>query len=65
MLSPSDRQVFSAIYRHPEVAGLQPLPMKQIPIGSRVKVTGICFFILENRKPTDHEVAVQYFHALS
>ena len=56
-----DHQVFSAIYRHPEVAGLQPLPMKQIAIGSRVKVTGICFFILENRKPTDHESPFSIF----
>jgi diguanylate cyclase (GGDEF)-like protein len=52
----SDGRVFSAIYRHPEVAGLLAPPMKQIPIGSRVNVTGICMFILENRKPTDHEV---------
>ena len=50
-----DGRVFSAIYRHPEIAGLKPQPMKRIQIGSRVNVSGICFFILENRKPTDHE----------
>lgn len=51
----SDRQVFSAIYRHPEVAGMRQPPMKEIPIGSTVNVTGICFYVLENYKPTDHE----------
>jgi diguanylate cyclase (GGDEF)-like protein len=30
-------------------------PIKQIPIGSTVNVSGICVYILENRKPTDHE----------
>jgi diguanylate cyclase (GGDEF)-like protein len=51
----SDGQVFSAIYRHPETAGLIPPPMKQIPPGSTVNVSGICIAILENSKPTDHE----------
>jgi diguanylate cyclase (GGDEF)-like protein len=50
-----DRLVFSAIYRHPEVAGMPMPPIKQIPIGSTVNVSGICVYILENRKPTDHE----------
>jgi diguanylate cyclase (GGDEF)-like protein len=44
--------LFSAIYRHP-VPGLQgsepPPPMKDIPLGSRVRVTGIC--ILEDSNP--------------
>jgi diguanylate cyclase (GGDEF)-like protein len=36
-------QLFSAIYNHPAgVGNLPPLPMKQIPAGSRVRVTGIC-----------------------
>jgi diguanylate cyclase (GGDEF)-like protein len=48
-------RMISAIYRHPEVAGMLPPPMKQVPLHSRVNVTGICFFILENSKPTDHE----------
>jgi diguanylate cyclase (GGDEF)-like protein len=52
----SNGQVFSAIYRHPEAAGLLPPPMKQIPIGSEVNVSGICIFVIENSKPTDHEV---------
>ena len=50
-----DGRAFSAIYRHPEIAGLKPQPMKNIPLGSRVNVSGICFFILENAKPADHD----------
>ncbi|MGA2634454.1 MAG: GGDEF domain-containing protein [Terracidiphilus sp.] len=50
-----DGRVFSAIYRHPEIPGLKPQPMKKIQIGSKVNVSGICFFILENSKPYDHE----------
>jgi diguanylate cyclase (GGDEF)-like protein len=39
----ADGHVFSAIYRHPSgVAAAQLPPMKQLPIGSRVRVTGIC-----------------------
>ena len=52
----SNGQVFSAIFRHPEAAGLLPPPMKEIPIGSRVNVSGICFYVTENSKPTDREV---------
>ena len=47
--------MFSAIYRHPAIPGLKPQPMKKIPIGSMVNVSGICFFILENSKHTDHD----------
>jgi diguanylate cyclase (GGDEF)-like protein len=49
-----DKWVFSAIYRHPDTSVTQLPPMKNIPIGSRVNVSGICFFILENSKPSDH-----------
>jgi diguanylate cyclase (GGDEF)-like protein len=42
-------QVFPAIYRHPSVAGIQTLPMNRVPLGSRVRVTGIC--LLENSNP--------------
>jgi diguanylate cyclase (GGDEF)-like protein len=44
--------LFSAIYRHPAPGSQnpdQPLPMKDIPVGSRVRVTGIC--ILEDSNP--------------
>ena len=39
----SDQHVFSAIYRHPDIASqLQLPPMKEVPIGAMVRVTGIC-----------------------
>jgi diguanylate cyclase (GGDEF)-like protein len=44
--------VFSAIYRHPIQGPLNPVqtpPMKDIPIGSQVRVTGVC--ILEDSNP--------------
>jgi diguanylate cyclase (GGDEF)-like protein len=46
----SDGHQFSAIYRHSDKASLIPLPeMKMIPLGSKVRVSGIC--ILENSNP--------------
>jgi diguanylate cyclase (GGDEF)-like protein len=46
----SDGQLFSAIYRHPDAASRLPLPpMKPIPVGSKVQITGIC--ILEGTNP--------------
>jgi diguanylate cyclase (GGDEF)-like protein len=50
----ADGQVFSAIYRHPDVAGLGPLPKNEVPLGSRVRVVGIS--ILEGSNPWGHEV---------
>ncbi len=39
-----DGHLFSAIYRHPDLFSQLLLPpMKVIPLGSRVRVTGICF----------------------
>ncbi|MDR3728075.1 MAG: GGDEF domain-containing protein [Terracidiphilus sp.] len=37
----SDGQLFTAIYRHPRAADHLP-PMMQIPLGSSIRVTGIC-----------------------
>ena len=38
-----DGYEFSAILRHPQNAGMPSLPpMKEIPVGSRIRVTGIC-----------------------
>ena len=38
-----DGYEFSAIFRHPQNAGMPSLPpMKEIPVGSRIRVTGIC-----------------------
>jgi diguanylate cyclase (GGDEF)-like protein len=49
----SDGHLFSAIYRHPDLANaLQP--MKQIPLGSKVRVAGIC--VLEGSNPFDRDV---------
>jgi diguanylate cyclase (GGDEF)-like protein len=51
----SDGYMYSAIYRHPEIAGVVPLsPMKQIAVGSRVRVTGIC--VLDSANPFDRDV---------
>jgi diguanylate cyclase (GGDEF)-like protein len=44
----SNGQVFSAIYYHPYVRGSPTLPMKQIPLGSTVRVSGICFPLQKN-----------------
>lgn len=39
----SDGYEFSAIYHHPSGSALSSLaPMKDIPVGSRIRVTGIC-----------------------
>ncbi|MGA2889995.1 MAG: GGDEF domain-containing protein [Terracidiphilus sp.] len=51
----SDGRLFNAIYRHPpasEEVGHVIAPMIQIPLGSRVRVTGIC--VLEDSNPFDH-----------
>jgi diguanylate cyclase (GGDEF)-like protein len=46
-------QLFTAIYRHQPGYSVLP-PMKQIALGSRVRVTGIC--ILEDSNPFNGEV---------
>jgi len=39
----SDGQLFSAFYRHPDPGShIQLSPMKRIPLGSKIRVTGIC-----------------------
>jgi len=53
----SDGQMFSAIFRHPPPARLVPDPppaMRQIPLGSRVRLTGIC--ILDDSNPFNVQV---------
>jgi diguanylate cyclase (GGDEF)-like protein len=49
----SDGYKFSAIYHHPAAADASPV-MKQIPVGAKVRVTGIC--VLEDANPFDHDV---------
>jgi diguanylate cyclase (GGDEF)-like protein len=50
----ADGQLFSAVYRHRSGDAALP-PMKQIPVGSRVRVTGIC--ITEDSNPFAAQVA--------
>jgi len=50
----ADGQLFSAVYRHPSGGAALP-PMKQIPAGSKVRVTGIC--ITEDSNPFAAQVA--------
>ncbi len=56
-----DGQPFSAVYRHPLINGsLAPIqlpPMKQIAIGSRVRVTGIC--VTEDSNPFNGQVSFE------
>jgi diguanylate cyclase (GGDEF)-like protein len=51
-------QLFSAIYHHPPRTETLP-PMKMIPAGSRVRVTGIC--ITEDPNPFASQVAFDIF----
>ncbi len=58
----SDGRLFSAVYSHPDAASQLPLPaMKEIPPGSRVRVTGICIIEGANPYNTSQEVP---FHIL-
>jgi diguanylate cyclase (GGDEF)-like protein len=53
----SEGQMFSAILRHPPPASLvaaAPPPMRQIPIGARIRVTGIC--MLDDSNPFNAQV---------
>jgi diguanylate cyclase (GGDEF)-like protein len=49
-------QIFTAIYRHPE---LMTPPMKEIPVGSRVRVVGIC-----SQEESNHFIALVPFDIL-
>ena len=51
----AEGQVFSATYYHHQDDGSAPPPMKEIPLGSMVRVSGICF-PLENRVTYTHEL---------
>lgn len=53
----SDGHLFSAIYKHPQAKSLNPTPlppMKQIALGSRVRVSGVCLMGASN--PFDAQV---------
>jgi diguanylate cyclase (GGDEF)-like protein len=51
----TDRQVFSAIYRHPLAGNFKVPPMNQVPLGSRVRVSGIS--VLVDSNPYNGDVA--------
>ena len=52
----SDGYLFSAIYRHIDPTGAVPrTPMKHIPVGSKVRVSGIC--VLDSANPFDRNVS--------
>jgi diguanylate cyclase (GGDEF)-like protein len=40
----ADGRLFTAIYRHPRGGAILP-PMRQIPLGTRIRVTGICAIV--------------------
>jgi diguanylate cyclase (GGDEF)-like protein len=53
----AEGQMFSAIFRHPPPSTLTPAatpPMRQIPVGSRVRITGIC--MLDDSNPFNAQV---------
>jgi diguanylate cyclase (GGDEF)-like protein len=51
-----DGRLMTAVYRHPTATSLVSLPpMKRVPIGSKVRVAGIC--IAENSNPFDYDQA--------
>jgi diguanylate cyclase (GGDEF)-like protein len=51
----SDGRLFTAIYRHPPADSVLP-PMKLIPQGSRIRVTGICTIVQANTINPGEEV---------
>ena len=51
----SDGRLFTAVYRHPYATGTLP-PMLQIPVGSRIRVTGICTVVDPNSITPGEEV---------
>lgn len=52
----SDGKLLTAIYRHPPAKGPSP-PIKEIPQGSRIRVTGICMAVQTNAiDPAEVEV---------
>jgi diguanylate cyclase (GGDEF)-like protein len=44
----ADGQLFTAVFRHPPGSGIIP-PMKMVPVGSRIRATGIC--MIEDTNP--------------
>lgn len=56
VLAAPNGKLFTAIYSHPP-AGMPPPPMLQIPVGTRIRVTGICTAVQATSiNPTEQEV---------
>ena len=51
----TDRRMFTAIYRHPRANGFLS-PMRSVPLGSKVRVTGICTILDTNSINPGEEV---------
>ena len=52
----ADGRLFTAVYRHPSATiGMLP-PMTQIPLGSRIRVTGVCMIVEANTINSGDEV---------
>jgi diguanylate cyclase (GGDEF)-like protein len=52
----SNGKLFTAIYRHPPASRPLP-PMRQVSVGTRIRVTGICMVVQANNiDPTEQEV---------
>jgi len=51
----SDGQLFTAIFHHPHAGDMLP-PMKQVPLGTRIRVTGICMIVDANSITPGEEV---------
>ncbi len=52
----ADGRHFTAVYRHPAATSLLPVPpMKVIPVGAKIRVTGICIPVFSN--PFDYDKA--------
>jgi diguanylate cyclase (GGDEF)-like protein len=51
----SDGRLFTAIYRHPHATS-ELLPMMNVPLGSRIRVTGICTIVDANSINPGEEV---------
>jgi diguanylate cyclase (GGDEF)-like protein len=64
----TDGHLFTAIYHHSDKASQIPLPpMKQIPIGSMVRVSGICIELSSNQRsgPVPFNILLRSFDDIS
>lgn len=56
----ADGKLITAVFRHPsETSELPTPPMRLIPLGSRIRVTGVC--VPENSNPFDYDKGLNIF----